>query len=212
MKALVLASVLLLAFSANGQSLKEALFSGKLKADTGAVLRRGDTATIRENMAQKEADLLIEDSLKKVAADSIREEALAIKKEKALAAGQDTSAVTLTAEDTAQLANPNAVAEAPKDNNTIWQSFVDSLTTLIQTEVLPSPKVKKGAYYVVVDYEIRTDGDVRIKNVMVDPENSYLHQQLKDRFTLDAPKMIPIVDANGRTRNVSRKQVLNFEK
>lgn len=211
MKALVFVSVMFLALAAQSQSLKEALYGGKLKADTGAVIRKGDTARIQENMAEKQAELAAVDSLKKVAADSIAQEVLAAKKEKALATGEDTTAITLTAADTATVTAPVADATS-KDNNTVWKSFIDTLTTTIKSEVIPSPKVKKGAYYVLVEYDIRPDGDINIKNVSVDPESSFLQQQIKDRLTLDAPKLNPIIDANGRARTVARKQVLNFEK
>ena len=51
MKAIVLFTVILLATSAKSQSLLDAVYSGKLKADTGAVLRKGDSLKIKENMA-----------------------------------------------------------------------------------------------------------------------------------------------------------------
>lgn len=211
MKSFVFVFVLLLAFSAQSQSLKEALYGGKLKADTGAVIRKGDSAKIQENMAQKQADLVAEESVRKATADSIAQVALAAKKEKALAAGEDTTTITLTAADTASLTAPVADL-TPKDNNTIWKSFIDTLTTTIRSEVIPSPKVRKATYYVLVEYDIKPDGDINIKSVSVDPESSFLQQQIKDRLTLDAPKLNPIVDANGRARTVARKQVLNFEK
>jgi hypothetical protein len=71
MKALVLFTVFLVALNAQSQSLKDALYGGKLKADTGAVLRKGDTAKIKENMAQK----MSEDSVKmtqKISEDSMK--------------------------------------------------------------------------------------------------------------------------------------------
>ena len=212
MKAIVFVCVIFLAMSAHSQSLKEALYGGRLKADTsGGVIRKGDTARIQENMVQKAAETVAADSLRKVTSDSIVQEALTAKKEKALAAGQDTSTVTLTAADTATVTLPVADL-TPKDNNTIWKNYIDTLTSTIKLEVLPSPKVKKGAYYVLAEYEIKPDGEIFIKNVSVDPESSFLLQQVKDRLTLDAPKLNPIIDANGRARTVARKQVLNFEK
>ena len=67
MKAIVLLTVILLAISAKSQSLKEALYGGKLKADTGAVLRKGDSLKIKENMAQKiMADSIRKDSINKL--------------------------------------------------------------------------------------------------------------------------------------------------
>jgi hypothetical protein len=72
MKAIVLFTVILLAGSAQSQSLLDAIYSGKLKADTGAVLRKGDSLRIKENMAQK------------VVADSIRKDSIAAAKAAAI--------------------------------------------------------------------------------------------------------------------------------
>src|SRR5688572_19961410 len=96
MKAIVLFTAFLLAVTAKSQSLKEALYGGKLKADTGAVIRKGDSAKIKESMAQKMSD----DSMKvvqKMIADSMRREELAIEKQKAIAAGLDTTAIVAAA-------------------------------------------------------------------------------------------------------------------
>ena len=213
MKAIVLFSLVMLAVSAKSQSLKEALYGGKLKADTGAVIRKGDSLKIQENMAQK----VVEDSIKKSIADSVRKEAIAMQKEKALAAGQDTTAIATNAE--AAISNDVSSAETspaekniPKDNNTIWKAYIDSLSTTIKSEVLNSGKIKKGNYFVLIDYKINPDGQISVTSVTSDPQNSYLEQNIKDRLTLDGPRLNPIIDASGRARTVNRKQTLNFVK
>jgi hypothetical protein len=210
MKLLTLVIVTLLAFSANSQSLKEALYSGKLKADTGAVLRKGDSTKIKENMAQK------------VTEDSVKKEAIAVAKENAIAEGKDTSAITATVdplsgavtiiEDTVAKEAAAAAKAAPKDNNEIWKLYMDEMTTSIKAEALQSNKVKKGNYFVLIDYKVNPDGQVSITNVTVDPENSFLQQNIRDRFTLNPAKLFPIVDNNGRARTVNRKQTLNLVK
>jgi hypothetical protein len=210
MKVLTLVIVTLLAFSAHSQSLKDALYSGKLKADTGAVLRKGDSVKIKENMAQK------------VVEDSVKKEALATAKENALAEGKDTSAITATVdplsgavtivEDTVAKEAAAAEKAAPKDNNEIWKLYMDEMTTSIKAEALQSNKVKKGDYFVLIEYKINPDGQVSVTNVTVDPENSFLQQNIKDRFTLNPAKLIPIVDNNGRARTVNRRQTLNLSK
>ncbi|WP_276500075.1 hypothetical protein [Terrimonas pollutisoli] len=209
MKAIVLFSLVMLAISARSQSLKEALYGGKLKADTGAVIRKGDSLKIQENMAQK----VVEDSIKKSTADSIRKEAIAIQKEKAIAAGQDTTAIVYA--DTISATSPEISATEkalPKDNNKIWKAYIDSLTTTIKSEVLSSGKIKKGNYFVLIDYKINPDGQISVTSVTSDPQNSYLEQNIKDRLTLDGPRLNPVIDANGRARTVNKKQTLNFVK
>ncbi|MGZ8557695.1 MAG: hypothetical protein ACXWWC_05160 [Chitinophagaceae bacterium] len=208
MKTIVLFTLILLAFSAESQSLKDALYSGKLKADTGAVIRKGDTLKIKENIAQKVED----DSVKiaqKIIADSIKKETIALEKQNAIAAGKDTTAFI----------NTDVVAETlpaektiPKDNNKIWKTFIDSVTASIKSEVITSGKLKKGAYSVLIEYEIKPDGQININSVVSDPQNSFLEGQIKVRLTLDAPPMNPVMGANGKPRTVIKKQLLNFIK
>lgn len=218
MKAIVLFTFILLACSAKSQSLKEALYGGKLKADTGAVLRKGDSQKIQENMAQK----VITDSVNKVVADSIKKEtietakkeAIEVAKEKAIAEGKDTTNIDTTAAINAMNAE-TAKAETKamsKDNNVVWKTYIDEMTTSIKAEALQSNKVKKGNYFVLIDYKVNPDGQVSITSVSVDPENSFLEQNIKDRLTLNPAKLNPIVDATGRARTVNRKQTLNLSK
>ena len=77
MKSIAIIILTLLAFTANSQSLKEALYGGKLKADTGAVLRKGDNQKIQENMAQK----VVADSINKITDSFLPPFVLRFKKE-----------------------------------------------------------------------------------------------------------------------------------
>lgn len=219
MKAIILFTVLFFAVSAKSQSLKEALFGGKLKSDTGAVIRQGDSTMIKESMAQK----IVEDSVKavekkiadsmkavqKIMADSIRKETIAVEKAKAIAEGRDTTAIVA-----ALSRDENAPTEKtiPKDNNRIWKSFIDSLSNSVKSEVITSGKIKNGAYSVLIEYEIKPDGQVGINNVASDPKNAFLEQQIKDRLILNAPQMNPVMGTNGKPRTVARKQMLTFTK
>ena len=208
MKAIVLFTLVLLTFSAKSQSLLDALYSGKLKADTGAVLRKGDSLKIKENMARKIED----DSVKtaqKIIADSIKKETFAIEKKIAIAAGKDTTAFINTEVGAETLPAEKTI---PKDNNKIWKFFIDSVTTAIKSEVLTSGKLKKGAYSVLIEYEIRPDGQININSVASDPQNSFLEGQIKVRLTLDAPQMNPVMGTNGKPRTVIKKQMLNLVK
>lgn len=217
MKAIVLFTFILLTFSAKSQSLKEALYSGKLKADTGAVIRKGDSLKIQENMAQK----VIADSINKVVADSIKKEAIEVAKkeaievakEKAIAEGKDTTAIDTTAIINAINTGTSPEEKTiPADNNKIWKTFIDSVTTVIKSEVITSNKLKKGAYSVLIEYEIKPDGQIDINSVAADPQNSFLEGQIKVRLTLDAPKLNPVMGTNGKPRTVAKKQMLSFVK
>jgi hypothetical protein len=213
MKAIVLFTIILLATSAKSQSLLDAIYSGKLKADTGAVLRKGDSLKIKENMAQK----VVADSIRKdsIAAANV---AAAIEKQNAAASTKETTNGATT--NTSTAGNPgappaesSAVEKAvPKDNNRIWKTFVDSVSNSIKSEVLSSGKIKKGAYSVLINYEIMPTGQINIISVASDPENSFLDGQIKMRLTLDAPALNPVLGTNGQPRTVARKQMLTFVK
>lgn len=225
MKTIALFTFILLAFSAKSQSLKEALYSGRLKADTGAVIRKGDSLKIQENMAQKviadsinkvvaDSMKLAADSIKKEAIETAKKEAIEVAKEKAIAEGKDTTNIDTTAVINAMNAE-TAKAEnkaVSKDNTVVWKTYIDEMTTSIKAEALQSNKVKKGNYFILIDYKVNPDGQVSITSVSVDPQNSFLEQNIKDRLTLNPAKLNPIVDANGRARTVNRKQTLNLAK
>lgn len=176
-------------------------------------------------MAQK----VVADSINKITEDSIKlvaetekrdsfetakKEAIEVAKGKAIAEGRDTTNI-----DTAAVINAmNAEATkaeskaVSKDNTVVWKTYIDEMTASIKAEALQSNKVKKGDYFVLIDYRVNPDGQVSIINVSVDPENSFLQQNIKDRLTLNPAKLNPIVDANGRARTVNRKQTLNLSK
>ena len=203
MKAIVLFSVFLLAISAKSQSLVEALYGGKLKADTGTVLRKGDSLKIRENMAQK------------IIADSIKKVTIVVEKQNVIAAGMDTtSMININTDTSATLSAATVSAEKtiPKDNNKIWKTFIDSITIAIKSEVITSNKLKKGAYSVLIEYEIKPDGQININSVTSDPQNSFLEGQIKVRLTLDAPQLNPVMGTNGKPRTVVKKQLLSYVK
>jgi len=230
MKGIVLFTIMLLTITGHSQSLLDAVYGGKIKADTGAVLRKSDSLKIKESMAQK----IMADSIRK---DSINAAiaAAAVARQNATVSSNDTTtklnagttpnsgttpntgvvvgtsaaaAVTVTAESI----TPEATVAAPKDNNKIWKAFIDSFTTIIKSEVLSSGKVKKGTYSVLINYEIKPDGQVNINDVASDPQSSFLDEQIKLRLTLDAPPLNPVLGTNGQPRTVAKKQMLTLVK
>jgi len=229
MKLIVLFTIMLLAISGKSQSLLDAVYGGKIKADTGAVLRKNDSLKIKENMAQKiTADSIRKDSINAAVA------AAALAKQNATAATNDTTTTLNTgttpntgtnpntgvvagtaaaaAAVTAESITPDVPVATPKDNNKIWKAYIDSFTTIIKSEVLTSGKIKKGTYSVLINYEIKPDGQVSINDVASDPQSSFLDEQIKLRLTLDAPQLNPVLGTNGQPRTVPRKQMLTLVK
>ena len=191
MKTCILFALLVSAVSVNAQTLKELLYSGKLKMDTGKVIRKGDDLTSK-----------IDTSTKKP---------LAQEKTKITPVTGDSSMAGLT---TIPQTDSAAIipATGTKDNNKIWKDYITELTGILKTEVLPSKKIKSGTYSVLIEYEIGLEGQITISNVSCSPESSFLEQQVKERLTLSAPQMTPLLSGNGKPRKAAKRQVLTLYK
>ena len=199
MKKAILFLVVISSFTANSQSLKDLLYSGKLKNDSGSVIRKSDDLTTKI------------DTSKKKPADAEKKQVPATTPDSAvtgISAQVDTS---LAAGAGSIPPSDNNTATASKDNNRIWKEYIDSLSTTLKDEVLTNKKIKSGTYYVFVEYEIGVDGQVSINNVSPSPENSFLRDQVKERLTLTAPQMIPVL-YNGKPRKSVKKYTFNLTK
>jgi hypothetical protein len=190
MKKIILLALLAAGFTGHAQKLKDLLYSGKLKSDSGSVVRKTDDLRTKIDTSTKKP--VTEVSRQAQAADS-------------------TGKTTMAAADTLAGADNQATTSAPgktatpKDNNEAWKEYMDSVVATLKTELLPSKKIKKGTYYMLVEYAIEPDGEVTINNVYPAPENSYLQQQVKERLTLTAPRLSPVLASNGKPRKVIRK-------
>ncbi len=209
MRAIIILGLLVLTGSLQAQSLKDALFGGKLKNDSGAVLRKTDTIQIKENMARK------------LEADTARPPAPAMTRDSAqnqdMAATADTvaapaEAAPVDAREEAGQATPAAPFNPTLENNKLWKAFVAEYTPIIQSEIQSSKKLKNGTYAVLIDYEIGTDGYVTTLNIFVSPKNSTLEELIRMRMMANAPQFHPVLLSNGKPRKVLKKQSLTFVK
>ncbi|HYM95346.1 MAG TPA: hypothetical protein VET23_14505 [Chitinophagaceae bacterium] len=185
MKTVLLIFVLATIGSVKAQTLKDALYSGKLKTDTGTVIKKGDSLQLRKDLPQKPKS----DSLKK--------------------GTTSVNSLKINSSDTSLNVTS---ANAPLDNNKIWKQFIDEYSGVIKSEVLPSKKIKKGTYSVYIDYAIETDGSVSTVNIICVPENSYLVEQVKTRMMANTPQLNPVLMSNGKPRKALKKQLLTFSK
>jgi len=195
MKKGILIVLLVSSVIANAQKLKDALYGGKLKTDSGTVIRKSDDLSSK-----------IDTSTKKPVEPN---------KMKMVPAIPDSSMTGLAPQiDSAGTPRvdikDNTVAA--KDNNKLWKEYVDSIVTTLKAEALPSKKIKKGTYFVIVEYEIGTDGQTAITNVWPSPENEFIQQQVKERLNLTAPRLNPVLSGNGQPRKVIRKYTFTLTK
>jgi predicted RND superfamily exporter protein len=193
MKTLIFCGVMLFAMSGMlqaQQSLKDALYGGRLKNDSGSVIKKTDDIKSKiDTSVKKTLEIKAKDSVAKaeVRADSLKQEKI---KENVVSASK----------------------EITKDNNTLWKDFIDKLNTDIRAEVMTSKKIKNGSYSILVDYEIGIDGSVNVNNVSSDPSNSFLENQIKERIIQGAPKLTPALLSNGKPRVSNKKQMLSYAK
>ena len=188
MKKVFLALSFIISVTAQAQSLKDLLYGGKLKADSNSVLRQGDDLSSKIDTTTKK---------KPVVAEKNMSAALSLDSIKKWTSPTDTSRSYI-------IDKTNSVAVS-KDNNKLWKEFVDSLTSTLNQEVMTSKKINKGTYYATVDYAINIDGTVGINNVLLVPENKFLEQQIKERLSIDTPKLNPVLSGNGTPRKVTKR-------
>ena len=188
MKQVILFVIILISASAKGQTLKELLYGGKLKSDSGTVVRQSD-----------DRKSIIDSNAKKIS-DSIKAKQAAIAKD---SAGKELSSQV----DSENPDNDESKSdvEPAKDNNKIWKEFMDSFVETLNADVLPNKKIKSGTYYILVDYEIGLEGQVTINNIYPSPENKFLQEQIKERLTLAAPQLNPVLLSTGKPRKALKK-------
>lgn len=202
MKKGILFLIMLGALTSNAQSLKDLLYSGKLKMDSNSVIRKTDDLSSKIDTATKKPA----EEKPKIAAGADSSGKINTPAVLSTITGEGDSAAIVTA------ATSTETATTAKSNTKIWKEYTDSLISTLKTEVLPSKKIKKDTYYLYVDYEIGVDGQVDVTNVVTTPENSFLQDQVKERMLHTPPQLTPVLDSNNKPRKVKRKYNFNITK
>jgi len=211
MKAVILIAIMFVgATGGNAQSLKELLYGGKLKKDSSGVIRKTDdlTAKIDTSTKKPEPEKPQTPAPATIASDSSKSSNVSLADAPAITTGENPSATT----DPAAATTTTTDAEKPKDNNAVWKSYIEELTGTLKSEVMTNKKIKSGTYSVLIDYAIETDGTITVNTVSSVPESSYLQDQIKQRLTLGAPQLTPLLGANGKPRKAAKKQTITLAK
>ena len=197
----------------NAQSLKDALYGGKLKLDTGTVIRKGDDLSTKIDTSTKKP--VVAESPKPAPAKLVVADDGTVKVDSAVATAPVPAKPTEdgTVSETAPDAATGSTEVTPvKDNNAIWKEYIDSLTSTLKSEVLPNKKIKGGDYSILIDYVIGLDGTITVNSVSSFPESSYLDQQVRERLTLTAPQLTPLLNSYGKPRKAPKKQTITLSK
>lgn len=209
MKRGILLLLLISSVYVHAQSLKEALYGGKLKNQPGTVIRKGDDLTSKIDTTQRKpaTDETAKTDMQQLAMDSSSQSST-IQTDSASLSATDSTNSSIGSADTAVLEATAPSTEnipAPKSNNVLWKEYVDVVSSTLKTEALSSKKVKRGSYYVLVSYTIDTVGQVTVGDVFLSPENAFLQQQIKERFASDTPRLAPVLSSSGVPRKVNKK-------
>jgi hypothetical protein len=197
MKIGILFLLLAFSFSAGSQSLKDLLYSGKLKKDSTGVIRKTDDLSTKIDTVQKKAP----EEEKSTAKTDTTVKAVLLKK-----VDEDDNDGIETIDSAAVATIPDPVKAPVKSPNSIWKEYINEQTESIKTEILSNKKIKKETYYLTVEYEIGTEGDVNVLKVISSPENALLQSQIMERFMNNPPKMNPV------PKKVKRKYNFNITK
>jgi hypothetical protein len=207
----LLGLLLFLGSAASAQTLKELLYSGKLKNDSNTVIRRTDDLSKKIDTAPKPVAPPV--AAKPTTALGEEKVANTVAVTPPAATGVQTPpagtppatppATVATADEnaTAAPATPEAPAAPVKSPNRIWKEHTDALVASMKGDIQSNRKIKKESYYFTVEYEVETDGTVTILGLTSAPENATLLQLVKDRLTAETPKLSPVAKKAKRRYN-----------
>lgn len=184
---------------AQKQSLKDLLYGGKLKMDSNSVIRKGDDLSSKIDTSTKKQAEPEKAKPAVTSVDSSTKKQNSHTDSVVAGIGVKIDAATTTEAPVKETVTP------VKSNTRLWKEYSDSLVSSLKTEVLSSKKIKKETYYLMVDYEIGTEGQVNINAVTSTPENSFLQDQVKERILAAPLQLAPAVDSAGKPRKVKRK-------
>jgi len=202
------------------QSLKNLLFSGKLKKDSTGVIRSTDDLSTKIDTGSKKDTQAVAAATNVPTANAQQDNNAVIPNttQNNNAAAAKTAVipgVVATVGDTATNKADTAAAVAapvttppPKSNTRLLKEYTDSVVRALQDEALKSKQIKKNTYYMMLDYEIDTDGQVNFTNVASTPENSFLQAQVKQILDSMPLRLNPVTDSNNQAKKVKRKQQL----
>jgi hypothetical protein len=214
MKVLILSYFLICTLAVQAQekkqSLKDLLYSGKLKKDSSGVIRstddlssKIDTSTKKPVEAEKPKPVNPPDEAAKPA----------------FIPRKDTANVTVASLDTSNavvdISKPEAApvtAVPAKTNTKLWKEYIDAMVKTLNAEALKSKQIKKDTYYVSIDYEIGTDGMVTVAGVNSTPANAFLQSQVKQYLDTNPLQLNPTLDGSNQPKKVKRKQNFGITK
>ncbi|OSZ80747.1 hypothetical protein CAP36_05740 [Chitinophagaceae bacterium IBVUCB2] len=183
MKVILAIFFLLFSISAFSQSLRDSLFSGKIKADTA----KG--TVIRNKNADSTSSKQISDTLRKIRSE-LDSNLFSI----------FIDSTVLISVDTSDLAIENAQKE--------WRKFIERWTPPLEQEQITKYNVPSGIYTVYAHFLINPDGVVKVLKIECPRELHFL-EPILTKYYAKAPNQIP--NHQGLIyRKTIRRQTIKF--
>ncbi len=204
MKKTILFALILSAATANGQKLKDLLYSGKLKMDSTGVVRSTDDLKSKTDTSQRKTE-----PQKPKTTPTIPSDSTVIYVNTTSIPAVDP--ISIDNSTTPALAKTPSTAAA-KSNNKIWKEYTDSLTVNLKNDLFSSKKVKKETYYFTVEYEIGANGATTINNVTVTPENDFLVANVKQWMETTPPQLSAVLNSANQPQKVKRRHNFSVTK
>lgn len=167
-----------------GQRLRDSLYGGKIKADTGKTLVSKDTS--KYVVLQNET----------VSSQP----------------GEKQKAATNTAGNVKlDESMPDSLNKLFYSKQKQWKRFIETNSQIISQQADDNRKVKKGTYEIEVEYEIGLNGRVTTKGITCNPYNEFLIQQVTELMKRP-PVLSPPIYSDGKPRVLPAKQTITITK
>jgi hypothetical protein len=166
------------------QRLRDSLYGGKLKVDTGRTFVSKDTS--KYVILKNESVSSQPEDKKKTGADA----AVMIKPDESM---------------------PDSLNKLFYSKQKFWKKFIENNTQIISQQADDTRKVKKGTYQIDVEYEIGLNGRITTKGITCSPPNDFLTEQVTDLMKR-APVLAPPIYGDGKPRTLAATQPITIIK
>jgi len=166
------------------QRLRDSLYGGRLKADTGKTFVSKDTS--KYVVLKNENVSSTTDDKKKPAGTT----GGIIKPDESM---------------------PDSLNKLFYSKQKFWKKFIENNTQIITQSADETKKVKKGTYQIDVEYEIGLNGRITTKNITCNPPNEFLTEQVTDLMKR-APVLAPPIYSDGKPRTLAATQPITIIK
>lgn len=166
------------------QRLRDSLYGGKLKADTGKTFASNDTSKYvvlkNENVSTSTGE-------------------------------QKKNGVNNVAVNKPDESMPDSLNKLFYAKQRFWKKFIENNTQIISQQADDTKKVKKGTYQIDVEYEIGVNGRITTKGITCNPPNAFLIEQVTELMKR-TPVLSPPIYSDGKPRSLAATQPITIVK